>query len=77
MWGTMIDYWHFTGDTSYNDVVTQALLFQVGPSNDYMPPNQTKSLGNDDQGKNFALPIYHIEVLTYDRFLGHVCNDSR
>lgn len=31
-------------------VVSQALLFQTGPDNDYMPPNQTKSEGNDDQG---------------------------
>jgi mannan endo-1,6-alpha-mannosidase len=50
MFGSMIDYWFFTGDTSYNDVVMQALLFQVGPDQDYQPPNQTKSLGNDDQG---------------------------
>lgn len=49
LWGTMIDYWHYTGDTTYNDVVTQALLFQVGPNQDYMPPNVTASLGNDDQ----------------------------
>lgn len=50
LWGAMIDYWHFTGDTTYNDVVTQAMLFQVGPNQDYMPPNYTASLGNDDQG---------------------------
>ncbi|KAJ9623277.1 hypothetical protein H2203_006217 [Taxawa tesnikishii (nom. ined.)] len=50
MFGAMIDYWYYTGDTSYNDVVTQAMLFQVGPDEDYMPPNQTKSEGNDDQG---------------------------
>ncbi|KAK8099712.1 glycoside hydrolase family 76 protein [Apiospora kogelbergensis] len=50
MWGTMIDYWHLTGDTSYNDVITQSLLWQVGPNRDYMPPNVTASLGNDDQG---------------------------
>lgn len=49
LWGTMIDYWHFTGDDTYNDVVTQAMLFQVGPNLDYMPPNVTASLGNDDQ----------------------------
>lgn len=49
MWNSMINYWHITGDTSYNDVVSEALLFQVGPQNDYMPPNQTKALGNDDQ----------------------------
>ncbi|ROW00778.1 hypothetical protein VMCG_06525 [Cytospora schulzeri] len=39
LWGAMIDYWHFTGDDTYNDVVTQAMLFQVGPNKDYMPPN--------------------------------------
>ncbi|KAK7751852.1 hypothetical protein SLS62_006153 [Diatrype stigma] len=50
LWGAMIDYWHYTGDTTYNDVVTQALLHQVGPDADYMPPNYTASLGNDDQG---------------------------
>lgn len=50
MMGTYIDYWKLTGDTTYNDVVTQGMLFQVGPQRDYMPPNQTLSLGNDDQG---------------------------
>ncbi|KAK3326410.1 glycoside hydrolase [Apodospora peruviana] len=50
MWGTMIDYWKLTGDTSYNEVIKEALLFQVGPGEDYMPPNVTASLGNDDQG---------------------------
>lgn len=50
LWGAMIDYWHFTGDSTYNDVVTDAMLFQVGPNKDYMPPNVTASLGNDDQG---------------------------
>lgn len=43
MFGQMIEYWYYTGDTTYNDVVTQGLLAQVGPSNDYMPPNQTKT----------------------------------
>ncbi|PSR83511.1 glycoside hydrolase [Coniella lustricola] len=50
LWGAMIEYWHYTGDTTYNDVVTQAMLWQVGPNQDYMPPNVTVSLGNDDQG---------------------------
>ncbi|KFX91058.1 hypothetical protein V490_06106 [Pseudogymnoascus sp. VKM F-3557] len=50
MWNTMIDYWHITGDTSYNEAVSQALVFQVGDDRDYMPTNQTKALGNDDQG---------------------------
>ncbi|KAF8864781.1 glycoside hydrolase family 76 protein [Acephala macrosclerotiorum] len=50
MFMTMVDYWSRTNDSTYNDVVEQALLFQVGPDNDYMPPNQTKDEGNDDQG---------------------------
>ncbi|KAI9675301.1 MAG: hydrolase 76 protein [Caeruleum heppii] len=49
MFGAMVDYWFYTGDTTYNEVTTQALLAQVGPDNDYMPPNQTKTEGNDDQ----------------------------
>ena len=43
MFGQMIEYWYYTGDSTYNDVVTQGLLAQVGPNNDYMPPNQTKT----------------------------------
>ena len=43
MFGQMIEYWYYTGDTTYNAVVTQGLLAQVGPDNDYMPPNQTKT----------------------------------
>lgn len=43
VWDALVDYWYLTGDTEYNDVVKQALLFQVGPNQDYMPPNQTKT----------------------------------
>ncbi|KAK0637060.1 glycosyl hydrolase family 76-domain-containing protein [Bombardia bombarda] len=51
LWGTMIDYWHYTGDETYNEVTTEAMLFQTGaPQNAYMPRNWTASLGNDDQG---------------------------
>lgn len=46
---SLVNYWALTGDGSYNDLVSEGLLWQVGPNNDYMPPNQTKSLGNDDQ----------------------------
>ncbi|TEA15811.1 Mannan endo-1,6-alpha-mannosidase DCW1 [Colletotrichum sidae] len=48
--GTMIDYWYYTGDDTWNEVVTQGLLHQVGKYNDYMPENQTLTEGNDDQG---------------------------
>ncbi|KAJ2901677.1 cell wall glycosyl hydrolase [Zalerion maritima] len=50
MFGTMVDYWHMTGDSTYNEVTTQALLHQTGNDDDYMPKNQTRTLGNDDQG---------------------------
>ena len=50
MFGSMLDYYYYTGDPSYNDAITQALLHQVGPDKNFMPPNQTRTLGNDDQG---------------------------
>ncbi|KAL8995270.1 MAG: hypothetical protein Q9188_006858, partial [Gyalolechia gomerana] len=50
MFGSLIDYYFYTGDDQFNDVVTEGMLFQVGPNNDYMTPNQTKTEGNDDQG---------------------------
>ncbi|KAF4471033.1 Mannan endo-16-alpha-mannosidase DCW1 [Fusarium albosuccineum] len=50
MMGTLIDFWAYTGDDDYVDLTKQALLFQVGDHNDYMPINQTRTEGNDDQG---------------------------
>jgi mannan endo-1,6-alpha-mannosidase len=50
MMGTLIDYWYYTGDDTYNNLTQQALIFQVGETNDYMPRNQTRTEGNDDQG---------------------------
>ncbi|KAK2616726.1 hypothetical protein QQS21_000338 [Conoideocrella luteorostrata] len=47
--GTYIDYWHLTGDSTYNDLVMQGMLHQVGGSADYMTENYSLSLGNDDQ----------------------------
>jgi mannan endo-1,6-alpha-mannosidase len=46
---TLIQYWHLTGDSQYNGIVSQAIQFQQGPNGDFMPTNQTKSEGNDDQ----------------------------
>lgn len=48
--GAMIDYWYYTGDGKWNDVVIQALMHQIGNDNAYMPENQTLTEGNDDQG---------------------------
>jgi len=49
MWGALLDYRHTMGDKKYDDIISEALLFQVGPNNDFMPPNWTASMGNDDQ----------------------------
>ncbi|KAJ9144059.1 Mannan endo-1,6-alpha-mannosidase [Pleurostoma richardsiae] len=49
MWGTLVDYYHYTGDPTYVNTTKESLLFQTGPENNYMPPNWTASLGNDDQ----------------------------
>ncbi|XXG94373.1 hypothetical protein Hte_000628 [Hypoxylon texense] len=48
-WGAMLDYSHYTGDSSYDEVITQALLSQVGPKFDFMMPLHFGSEGNDDQ----------------------------
>jgi mannan endo-1,6-alpha-mannosidase len=50
MFMTLIDYWYYTGDTTYNDETVQAMLWQAGDTYDFMPINQTKTEGNDDQG---------------------------
>jgi len=47
MFSSLVDYWYYTGDTQFNDITTQALLHQVGPNNDYMPPNQTMTEVSD------------------------------
>ena len=46
----MLDYYHYTKDPSYNDVVIQALLAptNIGPDHDYMPPEHAFEEGNDD-----------------------------
>jgi mannan endo-1,6-alpha-mannosidase len=49
MFNAFIDYWYYTGDDQYNNITTQALQHQIGDYNAFMPPNQTSTLGNDDQ----------------------------
>lgn len=49
-WGSLLDYWYFTGDTTYNGNVYDSLLWQAGDNFDYIPENQTMTEGNDDQG---------------------------
>ncbi|KAI5292302.1 hydrolase 76 protein [Ascosphaera atra] len=49
MFGSLIDYWYYTNDSTWNDITTQGILFQVGENNDFKPSNQSLDLGNDDQ----------------------------
>ncbi|KAM0420986.1 hypothetical protein ACHAPT_011229 [Fusarium lateritium] len=46
---TYIDYWQLTGDETYNELVTQGILHQVGQNKDFIPANQTFNIANDDQ----------------------------
>lgn len=46
---SMVEYWYYTGDETYMNETKQAILHQTGEDNDFMPANQTKSEGNDDQ----------------------------
>jgi mannan endo-1,6-alpha-mannosidase len=49
LWATMLDYRSRTGDTQYDDKISQGLLWQTGPNNNFMPPNWTATEANDDQ----------------------------
>ncbi|KAL4952165.1 mannan endo-1,6-alpha-mannosidase [Aspergillus filifer] len=48
MFMTLIQYWFWTGDDTYNDMIRQGMLHQRG-SNDFFPRNSSTYLGNDDQ----------------------------
>lgn len=49
MFGALVEYWYYTGDSQWNDITTQALLHQTGTAKNLMPANQSRTLGNDDQ----------------------------
>ena len=48
-WDSLLQYWYQTGDDAHNEIIGEALRFQLGPDNNFAPVNQTKVLGNDDQ----------------------------
>ncbi|KAL4973544.1 glycosyl hydrolase family 76-domain-containing protein [Aspergillus desertorum] len=67
MFNALIDYWFYTGDSQWNDITAQALIWQAGDLGSFMPANQTRTEGNDDQGfwafaamsaaeRNFPMP---------------------
>lgn len=50
MYGGLVDYWAYTGDSTYNTQVGNAIVSQASPTNDFMLEAQRFDLGNDDQG---------------------------
>ncbi|KAL9051730.1 MAG: hypothetical protein Q9162_005832 [Coniocarpon cinnabarinum] len=46
---SLIHYWSNTGDSTYNDQVTEAIQHQSAENGDFMTRNQTRTCGNDDQ----------------------------
>lgn len=46
----MLDYYHYTKDPTYNDIIIEALLAptNLGVNNDYMPKEHELEEGNDD-----------------------------
>ncbi|KAI3399647.1 hypothetical protein diail_5995 [Diaporthe ilicicola] len=47
--GALLDYSHYTNDSSYDDLLTTALSANIGPTNDLMIPKYQGQEGNDDQ----------------------------
>jgi mannan endo-1,6-alpha-mannosidase len=47
----MVEYWHYTGDTMYNNVTYEALTHQLSlsPTGDFNIPSEAFDTGNDDQ----------------------------
>ncbi|KAF2142722.1 glycoside hydrolase family 76 protein, partial [Aplosporella prunicola CBS 121167] len=45
----LVNYWQLTGDDAHNAFVQEGLVWQLGSDDDYMPVNQTRTIGNDDQ----------------------------
>ncbi|KAL2847138.1 glycosyl hydrolase family 76-domain-containing protein [Aspergillus pseudodeflectus] len=45
---SLLLYWHYTGDDTYNPQVRHGMQWQAG-NGDYMPSNYSSWIGNDDQ----------------------------
>lgn len=49
-WGSILDYWYYTGDETYNTELSRSLLHRAGENWDSAARNHTRDEGNDDQG---------------------------
>lgn len=50
VWGGMIDYTVLMENDTYVPLIKEALVYQTGQDNNYIPLNQSTTEGNDDQG---------------------------
>ncbi|KAI1137801.1 glycoside hydrolase family 76 protein [Hypoxylon sp. FL0543] len=64
LWGTLLNYRNHTGETKYDETISQGLAWQIGPSANYMPPNWTTTEGNDDQS-SWALSAIAAEEIGF------------
>ncbi|KAF2124137.1 glycoside hydrolase family 76 protein [Dothidotthia symphoricarpi CBS 119687] len=49
IWNSLISYSYLTGDSSYDDLVSEAIQHQIGDYNAFMPANQSVTLDNNGQ----------------------------
>ncbi|GAW17447.1 hypothetical protein ANO14919_069040 [Xylariales sp. No.14919] len=49
LWAAMLDYRSRTGDTQYDEKISEGLQWQRGPGDDFLPQNWSITTGNDDQ----------------------------
>ncbi|KAF2703785.1 glycoside hydrolase family 76 protein [Pleomassaria siparia CBS 279.74] len=49
MFGQLIDYWYYTGDGQYNQLVVDGIQAQIGEDHDFLPDRWMFDIGNDDQ----------------------------
>lgn len=47
--GAMLDYSHYTNDTTYDDIIATAIMANTGPANNFIVPAHELDEGNDDQ----------------------------
>ena len=48
-WGSLIDYTFYFDNDTLVPLITDALLYQTGDDDNYIPLNQSTTEGNDDQ----------------------------
>ncbi|KAI1460387.1 glycoside hydrolase family 76 protein [Annulohypoxylon moriforme] len=48
LWNALLDYRNHTGETKYDEDISESLLFQRGPNDNYLPLNWSATIANDD-----------------------------